>query len=109
MKAWTDVLTLNRPWTTSEGEYFIDMGVKIERLWDGAFRIYNANAANFEEVSSEQYDIFERHGFKPGAYRVMMDHLVDEVRKSRHTVEKRKKIIIKYLEFKKKYINFVKI
>jgi hypothetical protein len=109
MKAWTDVLTLNRPWVTSEGEYFIDMGVKIERLWDGSFRIYNANSANFEEVSSEQYDIFERHGFKPGAYRVMMDYLVDVVRKSRHTVEKRKKIIIKYLEFKKKYINFVKI
>lgn len=109
MKAWTDVLTLNRPWVTSEGEYFIDMGVKIERLWDGSFRIYNANLANFEEVSSEQYNIFERHGFKPGAYRVMMDHLVDEVRKSKYNLDKRKKIIAKYLQFKKKYISFVQI
>jgi len=109
MKAWNDITEQHTPWLTGEGEYFIDMGVKIERLWDGSFRIYNANNANFEEVSSEQYDIFERHGFKPGAYRVMMDHLVDEVRKSRYNLDKRKKIIEKYLQFKKKYISFVQI
>lgn len=109
MKAWIEITKERTPWITSEGEYFIDMGVKIERLHDGAFRIYNANNANFTEVSQDQYDIFERHGFKPGAYRVMMDHLVDEVRKSKYNLDKRKKIILKYLEFKKKYISFVQI
>lgn len=109
MKAWIEITKERTPWITSEGEYFIDMGVKIERLHDGAFLIYNANNANFTEVSQDQYDIFERHGFKPGAYRVMMDHLVDEVRKSKYNLDKRKKIILKYLEFKKKYISFVQI
>lgn len=109
MKAWIEITKERTPWITSEGEYFIDMGVKIERLHDGAFRIYNANTANFTEVSQDQYDIFERHGFKPGAYRVMMDHLVDEVRKSKYNLDKRKKIIANYLQFKKKYISFVQI
>ena len=109
MKAWNDITEQHTPWSTSEGEYFIDMGVKIERLHSGAFRIYNANTANFAEVSQDQYDIFDRKGFKPGAYRVMMDHLVGEVRGSRFNLDKRKRIIKQYLEFKKKYINFVKI
>jgi len=109
MKAWTDITEQHTPWKTSEGEYFIDMGVKIERLHDGAFRIYNANLSNFTNVSQDQYEIFERHGFKPGAYRVMMDHLVDEVRRSRYNLDKRKKIITNYLEFKRKYISFVQI
>lgn len=109
MKAWNDITEEHTPWVTSAGEYFIDMGVKIERLHSGAFRIYNANLSNFEEVNQDQYEIFERHGFKPGAYRVMMDHLVDEVRKSRYNLDKRKKIIAKYLQFKKKYISFVQI
>ena len=93
MKAWIEITKERTPWITSEGEYFIDMGVKIERLHDGAFRIYNANTANFTEVTQDQYDIFERHGFKPGAYRVMMDHLVDEVRKSKYNLDKRKKML----------------
>jgi hypothetical protein len=109
MKAWNDVTEHHTSWKTIDGEYFIDMGVKIERLHSGAFRIYNVNTANFEEVSAEQYDIFDRKGFKPGAYRVMMDHLVGEVRRSRFNLDKRKRIIKQYLEFKKKYINFVKI
>lgn len=109
MKAWNDITEQHTPWVTSEGEYFIDMGVKIERLHDGAFRIYNANLSNFEEVNQDQYEIFERHGFKPGAYRVMMDYLVRDLRASRHKLDKRKRIIHQYLEFKKKYINFVQI
>jgi hypothetical protein len=109
MKAWNDITEHHTPWSTSEGEYFIDMGVKIERLHSGAFRIYNVNTNNFVEVSQDQYDIFNRHGFKPGAYRVMMDHLVDEVRRSKYNLDKRKKIILKYLQFKKKYISFVQI
>ena len=109
MKAWNDITEQHTPWLTSEGEYFIDMGVKIERLHDGAFRIYNANLSNFEEVSQDQYDIFERHGFKAGAYRVTMDHLVDQVRKNKYNLDRRRKIVQKYLELKKKYISFVQI
>lgn len=109
MKAWNDITEQHTPWLTSEGEYFIDMGVKIERLHDGAFRIYNANLSNFEEVSQDQYEIFDRHGFKPGAYRVMMDYLVDQVRKNKYNLDRRKKIVQKYLELKKKYISFVQI
>lgn len=46
MKAWSDITEQHTPWLTSEGEYFIDISVKIERLHRGAFRIYNANNAN---------------------------------------------------------------
>lgn len=109
MKAWNDITEQHTPWLTSEGEYFIDMGVKIERLHDGAFRIYNANLSNFEEVSQDQYEIFERHGFRAGAYRVTMDYLVDQVRKNKYNLDRRKKIVQKYLELKKKYISFVQI
>lgn len=109
MKAWNDIIKEHTPWETSEGEYFIDMGVKIERLHDGAFRIYNANTNNFKEVSKEHYELFENKGFIYGAYFVMIDQLVKDLRASKYNLEKRKRIIAKYLQFKNKYTNFVQI
>ena len=109
MKAWTDITRDHTVWDTSEGEYFIDMGVKIERLHDGAFRIYNANTTNFVEVTKDQYEIFNSYGFIKGAYNVYVGHLLDELKRSRYLPEKRKRIIAKYLQFKNKYINFVQI
>lgn len=111
MKAWTDIIKEHTPYKTNDTEYFIDMGVKIERFQDGTFRIFNVMTSKhkFEEVTAEQYDVFERKGFKPGAYRVVMDYLCDDVARSRYNLDKRKRIIEQYLEFKKKYINFVQI
>jgi hypothetical protein len=105
MKAWSDIT--RTPWKTNNSEYYIDMGVKIERLHDGAFRIYNVMGNNFTLVNDYQYSIFETKGFQAGACRVMMDQLADEVSKA--NFDRRKKIIEQYLELKKKYINFVQI
>ncbi len=107
MKAWEDVTRDRIPYKTNDSEYYIDLGVKIERFHDGTFRIFNVmtNKHNFEEATADQYDIFERKGFKPGAYRVMMDYLSASI--PRHDENKRRKIIMQYLELKKKYINFV--
>lgn len=109
MKAWIDITRDHTVWDTSQGEYFIDMGVKIERLHSGAFRIYNANTTNFVEVTKDQYEIFNSDGFIKGAYNVYVGHLLDELKRSRYLPEKRKRIIAKYLQFKKKYTNFVQI
>ena len=111
MKAWTDIIKEHTPYNTNDTEYFIDMGVKIERFQDGTFRIFNVMTSKhkFEEVTAEQYDVFERKGFKPGAYRVVMDYLCDDVARCKFDDKKRKRIIEQYLEFKKKYINFVQI
>ena len=58
MKAWTDVTQHHTPWSTSEGEYFIDMGVKIERLHSGAFRIYNVNTLTHHFEYIEGKDLY---------------------------------------------------
>lgn len=58
MKAWNDITEHHTPWSTSEGEYFIDMGVKIERLHSGAFRIYNANTPTHHFEYIERKDLY---------------------------------------------------
>jgi hypothetical protein len=82
MKAWNDLLEEVKLYQTNNSEYFIDMGVKIERFdKDGRIEIKNTMtpSENFEKVTANQLKVFSDLGWKVGCITVNIDVLKKKI------------------------------
>ena len=82
MKAWNDLLEEVKLYQTNNSEYFIDMGVKIERFdKDGRIEIKNTMtpSENFEKVTANQFKVFSDLGWKIGCITVNIDVLKKKI------------------------------
>lgn len=82
MKAWddlNDVLKVHIYWTGDRenptSKWYMDHGVKIERLSDGTFEINNAMYAGdfYKPITEAQMFVFKNVGWLAGCYRVCID------------------------------------
>jgi hypothetical protein len=82
MKAWNDLLSKVKPYQTNNSEYYIDMGVKIERFdKDGRIEIKNTMtpSENFERVTANQLKVFSDLGWEVGCITVNIDVLKKKI------------------------------
>lgn len=82
MKAWNDlndVLKVHIYWTGDRDQpksrWYMDHGVKIERLANGTFEINNAMYPGdfYKPITEAQMFVFEHVGWLAGCYRVCID------------------------------------
>lgn len=121
MKAWEELLENNaKICRTRVSEYFIDMGVKIERFdKDGLIVIKNTmtHSEKFENVTPVQYKIFQEQGWTVGCCVVNIDVLKAKIEFLEYeaTVESTDKEAIKrrlkknndkMLEYQQMLVNF---
>ena len=126
MKAWNDLISDKyvTMYTTERSLYYIDKGIRIERFNDdGDIIVQNTmtNSEKFVKVTPEQYEVFENLGWYPGILRVNIDIIDSKLLKVNYSiklalnneqpVEKlmndRKKLLLKYFEYKKRFNKFV--
>ena len=126
MKAWTDLITDKyvTMYTTERSMYYIDKGVRIERLTkSGDIIVQNTmiNPEKFVMVTPQQYEVFEDLGWEPGILRVNIDIIDSKLLKvnyqmklalnNEEPIEKisaqREKLLLKYFEYKKRFNKFV--
>jgi hypothetical protein len=88
MKAWNDLK--NDPdvelWTIKGGEYYIDMGIRIERKANGGIEIRSVMCSGdrFKRLTPLQMDYFRNLGWLAGCARASIDELeirVDKINK----------------------------
>ena len=93
--------------TTPDSESYIYKGVKIIKTDDSDIRILNTkfNGDYYQEVSKEEYAIFERNGWRVGCYLVatrnnrkalnmISDKIQDEIKTMKNL--KRYNMLVKY-------------
>ena len=69
MRAWDELAKSRSLYWTSESDWYIDHGVKIERFHeDGRIEIKNVMTTKekFEDVSSEVFSLFDKEGWMAG-------------------------------------------
>jgi hypothetical protein len=96
MKAWQQLesdpnITLYH-YGTSENkssEYYIDHGVRIEKMRDGSITIKNCMLAGdfYKEVSSHEYNVFETKGWLEGCYNVCINTLESKLEKCNYLIK----------------------
>jgi hypothetical protein len=126
MKAWNDLISDKyvTMYTTENSLYYIDKGVRIERLTkSGDIIVQNTmiNPEKFVMVTPQQYEVFEDLGWEPGILRVNIDIIDSKLLKvnyqmklalnNEEPIEKisaqREKLLLKYFEYKKRFNKFV--
>lgn len=112
--------------TDKECDSYIYKGIKIMKC-NGVFRIFNTKMKGdfYQEITEDQYKMFERHGFEYGVYNVMTDNLQNSLQRITNKIqleinirnntrhfnalkEMRGKVLKKFLEannYKEKLIN----
>ena len=126
MKAWNDLISDKyvTMYTTENSLYYIDKGVRIERLnKSGDILVQNTmiNPEKFVEVTLEQYIVFENLGWEPGILKVNIDYIDSKLIKVNQQMKtainndypienihaNREKLLLKYFEYKKRFNKFV--
>lgn len=126
MRAWNDLISDKyvTMYTTENSLYYIDKGVRIERLnKSGDIIVQNTmiNPEKFVMVTPQQYEVFENLGWEPGILRVNIDYIDSKLLKvnyqmklalnNEEPIEKihanREKLLLKYFEYKKRFNKFV--
>jgi len=126
MRAWNDLISDKyvTMYTTETSLYYIDKGVRIERLnKSGDIIVQNTmiNPEKFVMVTPQQYEVFENLGWEPGILRVNIDYIDSKLLKvnyqmklalnNEEPIEKihanREKLLLKYFEYKKRFNKFV--
>lgn len=85
MKAWDDLK--NDPdvelWTTKNSEYYIDMGIKIERFKNGAIKILSVMGSGdrFRAITPNQMHYFKEVSWLAGCARASIDEFEIRVNK----------------------------
>lgn len=85
MKAWDDLK--NNPdielWKTKNSEYYIDMGIKIERFNNGAIKVLSVMCSGdrFRAVTPNQMYYFKQISWLAGCARASIDELEVRVEK----------------------------
>lgn len=115
MKAWED---LERDediqiWYTGDANdpdsyWYLDMGVKIEKLRDGTIELYNVMVPGMRIYKMNHHDrrLFDRYGWYPGLYKFNKDwfkYLIDTTESESKVDEYTKK----YLEYSKYFEKFL--
>jgi hypothetical protein len=120
MKAWDDLQRDVNLYRTRDSEYYIDMGVKIERFdKDGKIEIKNTmtSSEQFEHITFDQFSIFNDFGWEKGCIVVNIDVLKKKIDLQEYllTTEAIDKEVIrkrieknnsKLLEFQQMLVNF---
>ena len=80
MKAWNDLISDKyvTMYTTENSLYYIDKGVRIERMTkSGDIIVQNTmvNPEKFVMVTPQQYEVFENLGWEPGILKVNIDYI----------------------------------
>lgn len=126
MRAWNDLIfdKYVTMYTTEKSMYYIDKGIRIERFNEsGDIVVQNTmtNSERFEKVTPEQYEVFETLGWYPGILRVNIDIIDSKLIKVNYQMKlainnneptekisaNRKKLLLKYFEYKKRFNKFV--
>jgi hypothetical protein len=126
MRAWNDLISDKyvTMYTTENSLYYIDKGVRIERMnKTGDIIVQNTmtNPEKFVMVTPQQYEVFENLGWEPGILRVNIDYIDSKLIKvnyqmklalnNEEPIEKisanREKLLLKYFEYKKRFNKFV--
>jgi hypothetical protein len=126
MRAWSDLISDKyvTMYTTETSLYYIDKGVRIERLnKSGDIIVQNTmiNPEKFVMVTPQQYEVFENLGWEPGILKVNIDYIDSKLLKvnyqmklalnNEEPIEKiyanREKLLLKYFEYKKRFNKFV--
>lgn len=126
MKAWNDLISDKyvTMYTTENSLYYIDKGVRIERLnKSGDIIVQNTmiNPEKFVKVTLEQYIVFENLGWEPGILKVNIDYIDSKLIKVNHQMKtalnndypienihaNRERLLLKYFEYKKRFNKFV--
>jgi hypothetical protein len=126
MRAWNDLISDKyvTMYTTERSLYYIDKGVRIERMnKTGDIIVQNTmtNPEKFVMVTPQQYEVFENLGWEPGILRVNIDYIDSKLIKvnyqmklalnNEEPIEKisanREKLLLKYFEYKKRFNKFV--
>lgn len=126
MRAWNDLISDKyvTMYTTETSLYYIDKGVRIERLnKSGDIIVQNTmiNPEKFVMVTPQQYEVFENLGWEPGILRVNIDYIDSKLLKvnyqmklalnNEEPIEKihanRERLLLKYFEYKKRFNKFV--
>ena len=111
-------------YTTENSLYYIDKGVRIERLnKSGDILVQNTmiNPEKFVKVTLEQYIVFENLGWEPGILKVNIDYIDSKLIKVNQQMKtainndypienihaNREKLLLKYFEYKKRFNKFV--
>jgi hypothetical protein len=82
MKAWNDLQRDRKMYLTRDSEYYIDMGVKIERFdKDGRIEIKNTmtHSEKFDHITFDQFMVFDKVGWEAGCIVVNIDVLKSKI------------------------------
>jgi len=86
MKAWTDLVTDPelRMYTTSDSKYWIDKGIRIEKLRNGYVEVKVALSAGdtFTPPTEEERDMFTYNGWECGCALVAMNDYKNKLKYS---------------------------
>jgi hypothetical protein len=113
-----------KKYTNDSKLYYIDKGVRIERMnKTGDIIVQNTmtNPEKFVMVTPQHYEVFENLGWEPGILRVNIDYIDSKLIKvnyqmklalnNEEPIEKisanREKLLLKYFEYKKRFNKFV--
>jgi len=90
MKAWNDLETNPHVsiYRTRLSEWYIDMGVKIEKFDDGRIEIKNTMTPNekFRDVSYDEWEIFDKQGWVAGCLNVNINTLDQKIEWQEHLI-----------------------
>lgn len=80
-KAWNDIQHRPNVITTSYSMYYIEQGVKIERMNNGKVVILDTTSFgdNFRKITQEQQYMFDEFGFRAGQLAVLIKGLTAKV------------------------------
>jgi hypothetical protein len=120
MKAWNDLQKDRKMYLTRDSEYYIDMGVKIERFdKDGRIEIKNTmtSSEQFEHITFDQFMIFNDVGWTQGCITVNIDVLKKKIELQEYLatteaidkeaiIRRIEKNNIKLLEYQQMLVNF---
>lgn len=95
MRAWNDLISDKyvTMYTTETSLYYIDKGVRIERLnKSGDIIVQNTmiNPEKFVMVTPQQYEVFENLGWEAGVLKVNIDTLEAKMIKANYLIERAK-------------------
>jgi hypothetical protein len=114
MRAWkelknNDDVTICK---TSNSEWYINHGVKIERFKNGKIEVKNTmtNSDHYENLSKDMLDVFIYQGWQAGAFCVCIDvhhkrAAVYERLKNRAIINKKYEVAARLKESREKVIN----
>lgn len=72
---WLQATKGKDTYKSTDSEWTLDLGAKIERFNNGTIVIHNTivRGDNYENISTSQREFFETHGWDAGRYNVCLD------------------------------------